>query len=131
MAGKSLATFDPLPVHLEILSASRNQTFTCCHRLPALPLRRHWLIGTRFLGEMRWTRGTHARAPRPLDWVAKGRQRANQRMPAYQGAQPQKFVAEIAGQEQPRRQELLSSTHVSVPTYSDQPFRLIPISCSG
>jgi hypothetical protein len=35
MAGKSLATFDPLPVHLEILSASRNQTFTCCHRLPA------------------------------------------------------------------------------------------------
>ena len=22
-------------VHLEILSASRNQTFTCCHRLPA------------------------------------------------------------------------------------------------
>jgi hypothetical protein len=30
-----VAIFDALPVHLEILSASRNQTFTCCHRLPA------------------------------------------------------------------------------------------------
>jgi hypothetical protein len=32
VAGAFLAA---LPVHLEILSASRSQTFTCCHRLPA------------------------------------------------------------------------------------------------